>query len=410
MDYYLLTDLAAQLGYHLAMGGAETFRVEDTVRRVLAAYGAQCEVFAIPSFEAANGKPLTLMKRIGFHGNDLESVEKFNALSRRICTLTPPPEEAMHWLKETEASCRSYSVPLQYLGSLLGGLGFGIVFGGSLRDSLLAGLLGLVIGFVNRLTSRLEVNPFFSTIAASFFMALAAYAAAGVGLADYVDSAIIGALMLLVPGLLITNSMRDIIYGDTNSGINRIVQVLLSAFAIALGTAAAWQVTAGLYGQPSTSAVLLYPAWQQALAVFVGCIGFSILYNVHGRGALLCTLGGVMTWMVYLLCQHLGLNIYTMNFVATVFAAIYSEIMARVRKCPVTPYLVLTVFPLLPGAGIYYTMSLGLGGDMNAAVAKGLQTAGIAGSLAVGILLVSTLFRLLTVWGNQHRERKLPHV
>ena len=77
MDYYLLTDLAAQLGYHLAMGGAETFRVEDTVRRVLAAYGAQCEVFAIPnclivSFEAANGKPLTLMERIGFHGNDLE--------------------------------------------------------------------------------------------------------------------------------------------------------------------------------------------------------------------------------------------------------------------------------------------------------------------------------------------------
>ena len=142
MDYYLLTELAAQLGYHLAMGGAETFRVEDTVRRVLAAYGAQCEVFAIPnclivSFEAANGKPLTLMKRIGFHGNDLESVEKFNALSRRICTLTPPPEEAMHWLHETKAACRNYAVPLQYLGGLLGGLGFGIVFGGSVRDSLL---------------------------------------------------------------------------------------------------------------------------------------------------------------------------------------------------------------------------------------------------------------------------------
>lgn len=413
MDYYLLTELAAQLGYHLAMGGAETFRVEDTVRRVLAAYGAQCEVFAIPnclivSFEAANGKPLTLMKRIGFHGNDLESVEKFNALSRRICTLTPPPEEAMHWLHETKAACRNYTIPLQYLGGLLGGLGFGIVFGGSVWDSLLAGLLGLVIGFVNRLTSRLEANPFFSTIAASFFMAVVAYLAAGAGLADYVDSAIIGALMLLVPGLLITNSMRDIIYGDTNSGINRIVQVLLSAFAIALGTAAAWQLTAGFYGQPSSGAVLVYPAWQQALAVFVGCIGFAILYNVHSWGALLSVLGGVITWMVYLLCQHLGLNIYASNFAATVWAAIYSEIMARVRKCPVTPYLVLTVFPLLPGAGIYYTMNLGLGGSMNAAVAKGFETAGVAGSLAVGILLVSTLFRLLTVWRGLHRKNSSP--
>ena len=60
MDYYLLTDLAAQVGHGLAISGAETFRVEDTIRRILRAYGIECEVFAIPncltiSFEAANG-------------------------------------------------------------------------------------------------------------------------------------------------------------------------------------------------------------------------------------------------------------------------------------------------------------------------------------------------------------------
>ena len=90
MDYYLLTDLAARLGCQLALAGAETFRVEDTVRRILRTYGVECEVFAIPnsltvSFEAANGKPLTILKRIGYHGNDLERIEKLNALSRRIC-------------------------------------------------------------------------------------------------------------------------------------------------------------------------------------------------------------------------------------------------------------------------------------------------------------------------------------
>ena len=67
-------------------------------------------------------------------------------------------------------------------------------------------------------------------------MALPAYAAAGLGWLNSPDAAIIGALMLLVPGLLITNSMRDIIYGDTNSGVFRIVSVVLSALAIALGT------------------------------------------------------------------------------------------------------------------------------------------------------------------------------
>ena len=399
MDYYLLTDLAATMGYHLAMSGAETFRVEDTIHRILLAYGVECEVFAIPnsvsvSLEAANGKPLMIMRRIGFHGNDLEKMEKLNALSRQICAKKPAVNEAMEWLHETLASCRTYSTGAFYLGNVLVGIGFCLVFGGALLDCLWAGLIGLIIGLVTRFMDRREANPFFSTILASCLMALPAYAAAGRGWLKSPDAAIIGALMLLVPGLLITNSMRDIIYGDTNSGIFRIVQVVLTALAIALGTAAAWRLTAGLYGQ-TASATMSWPAWAQAAAVFVGCCGFCILFNVHGRGLVLCIIGGAAAWMVYLLCGALGCDVYAANLFAAVFAALYAEIMARVRKCPATPYLVIATIPMLPGAGVYYTMSLGLEGSMMASVAKGLQTIGIAGSLAVGILLVSTVFRLI---------------
>ena len=92
-----------------------------------------------------------------------------------------------------------------------------------------------------------------------------------------------------------------------------------------------------------------------------------------------------------------------MNFFASVIAAIYSEVMARSRKYPVTSYLVISSIPLLPGAGIYYTMSFGLEGNMQAALQKGLETAGIAGSIAVAILLVSTVFRLVT---SQRGKRK----
>lgn len=137
------------------------------------------------------------------------------------------------------------------------------MFGGTLRDSLFAGLLGLIIGFVSRQMDRRETNPFFSTIVEAFAMAVPAYLAAGFHLVDYIDFVIIGTLMILVPGLLITTSMRDIIYGDTNSGINRIVQVLLSAFAIALGTAAAWRVTSGVYGLTVASGSASYPAWHR---------------------------------------------------------------------------------------------------------------------------------------------------
>ena len=399
MDYYLLADLAARLGCQLALAGAETFRVEDTVRRILRTYGVECEVFAIPnsltvSFEATNGKPLTIMKRIGYHGNDLEALEQLNALSRCICREKPTVEEASEWLRQTMARCRVYRPAVAYLGSFLGGLGFALVFGGSLRDCLWAGLMGMIIGFVNRFLDRFEANPFFSTILASFLMAVPAYVAAGLGWLDNPDAAIIGALMILVPGLLITNSMRDIIYGDTNSGIFRIVQVVLSALAIALGTAAAWHLTAGLYGQTG-SAALSWPAWAQAIAVFVGCCGFCILFNVHGRGMVLCIAGGVAAWMLYLLCGWLGCDVYAANLFAAVFAALYAEVMARVRKCPAMPYLVIATLPMLPGAGVYYTMSMGLDGNMMDAVGKGLETVGVAGSLAVGILLVSTLFRLV---------------
>ncbi len=403
MDYYLLADFAAQIGYRLAIAGAETFRVEDTIRRLLHTYGLECEVFAIPnsltvSFEAANGKPLTILKRIGYHGNDLEALEQLNALSRRICREKPDVETAVLWLKETVARCRVYRLSVSLLGSFLGGAGFCLVFGGTLRDCLWAGMMGLIIGCVNRFMDRLEANPFFSTIIASFLMALPAYLAAGFGWLDNPDAAIIGALMILVPGLLITNSMRDIIYGDTNSGVMRIVQVFLSAFAIALGTAAAWRVTTPVYGIASVveSTSLVWPAWAQALAVFIGCYGFSILFNIHGKWMVLCVIGGTATWMIYLLCQELGLDIYSVNLFATIFAALYAEVMARVRRCPVTPYLVIAIFPLLPGAGVYYTMSLGLQGEMIEALRKGLETAGIAGSLAVGILLVSTVFRFMT--------------
>ena len=398
MDYYLLTDLAATMGYHLAMSGAETFRVEDTIHRILRAYGVECEVFAIPncvsvSLEAANGKPLMIMRRIGFHGNDLEKLEKLNELSRHICEEQPEVDEAMAWLHQTLAACRTYRTGVFYLGNVLVGLGFSLVFGGTLRDCLWAGVMGLIIGLVTRFMDRQEANPFFSTIAASFLMALPAYVAAGLGWLDCVAVVIIGALMLLVPGLLITNSMRDIIYGDTSSGVSRIVQVLLSAFAIALGTAAAWHVTTPIYGHAEAAAALTYPLWAQGIATFFACMGFVILFNVHDWGSVLCALGSALTWIVYLLCSRAGFSIYSANFFSEVVAAVYSEGMGRWRKCPVTSYLVISSIPLLPGAGIYYTMSIGLSGSVQAALQKGLETAGIAGSLAVGILLVSTVFR-----------------
>ena len=403
MDYYALLDLVTDLGYELAMCGAETFRMEESVNRIMRAYGVQAEAFAIPnclivSMETPGGKPMTRMRRIGFHGNDLDGVEKFNQLSRTICERTPSPQDGRIWLHAVRKTRRTYNLPMQLVGSFLGALGFSFFFGGSVTDALWAGLCGVVMGLIGAATSYFKTNPFFSTILSAFFSAVIAYTLSSFGLMDNVDTTIIGALMILVPGLLFTNAMRDIIYGDTNSGINRIVQVLLIAMAIALGTAAAWSVTNYLWGHPPIAVPIRYSGVFQCLVCLIGCIGFSILFNIHGGGIWLCAIGGMMTWAVYLIAMELGCGLVGANFYGAFFSAVYSEVMARIRKYPAISYLVVSIFPLLPGAGIYYTVSFALENQMQQALDKGLETASIAGVMAVGILMVSTAVRVLTIW------------
>ena len=252
MDYNTIMDLAADLGYELSMSGAETFRVEDSMSRVLASYGITSEVFAIPNYLIVSiltetGKPITRMRRIGYHGNNLDAVEKLNALSRRICSQHPEPAEAMKMLASLRRSVPYYGVPMYLFGNFLGAAGFAMLFGCSFSDMLLSGVCGILGGIINRIMDKMKVNPFFVTIFSAFVMALTAYGLNLCGAIKNVDGVVIGALMILVPGLLFTNAMRDIIYGDTNSGITRIVQVLLIAMGMALGTAVAWNAAAFLW-------------------------------------------------------------------------------------------------------------------------------------------------------------------
>ena len=408
MDYITLMDFAIDLGYELAMSGAETFRVEESVSRVLSAYGIVSDVFAIPNYlivtiRSDDGTPITRMRRIGTHGNDLDAVEKLSGLSRACCNRVPEPAEAKRWLSLVKSQRLHYSAKVEYLGDFLGGSGFAMLFGGNLMDAFFSGICGIIVGLVNRLLEKSHANPFFRTIATSFVMAFAAYCFGAFGLTPNVDSVIIGALMLLVPGLLFTNAMRDVIYGDINSGLNRVVQVLLTAVAIALGTAAAWYLSGKIWGVPVSAANIFYSIPSHCIFAFVSCIGFAILFNIHGPGVFLCALGGLLSWAVYLVVVRMGYSDLAGYFWSALFASVYSETMARIRKYPAISYLVVSVFPMLPGAGVYYTMNYAVLGDMELFAAEGMHTAAIGGILAVGILLGSTVFRMYSDYKNKRK-------
>ncbi len=408
MNHDVLLDLVADLGYSLAMCGAETFRVEDSVNRILAAYEIESEVFAIPNclivtIHTADGKSATRMRRIGHHGNDLDSVEKYNSLSRRICAEKPQPEIAVQWLKEIEKSRVCYKLPVRLFGNILVALGFSVFFGGTAKDALCAGFCGLLMGFADRFLEKFHTNRFFKTIVCAFIMTFFSCISGVTGVADNTDMVIIGALMLLVPGLLFTNAMRDIIFGDTNSGINRIIEVLLVAAAIALGTGAAWNMSATLWGIPQNAAPLLHPYWVQCLTSIVSCVGFAYIFNIQGYGKFLCAFGGALAWSAYGLTDYLGGGELLCYFFSTVTAATYAEIMARIRKYPAISYLVISIMPMIPGAGIYYTTNRLVSGDMTGFANQGKHVIAIAGVIAVGILMISTIVRL---WNERKLHRQ----
>jgi len=403
MDYSALLDLVTDLGYELAMAGAETFRVEESIQRVMAAYGMNAEVFAIPNYLMVSiidddGKPITRMRRIGSHGNNLDAVEKFSSLSRAFCNRKPDPVEGQKWLEIVRGKLCRYSLPMQYVGFFVGAAGHALFFGGSWIDFFCSGICGMLVGFVNQFLGKRKANQFFSTIASAFLMAMLAYAMYALGITKNPDAVNIGALMILVPGLLFTNAMRDIIYGDTNSGINRCVQVVLIAMGIALGTATAWKIASFLWGTPVSVPGIQYPIVMQCFFAFLGCMGFVILFNIHGKGSPLCALGGALTWAVYLIALKGTGSELTAYFWSALFSSLYSEIMARVRKFPAITYLVISIFPIIPGAGAYYTMHYAVSGEMELFASQGMFTAAIAGVMAVGILLGSTLFRMYSDW------------
>ena len=404
MEYHVLLDLVTELGYQLAMSGAETFRVEESINRILQTYGIRSEVFAIPnclhvSMVTEDGQSLTRMRRIGEHGNDLDAVERYTNLSRRICSQKPSVQEASSWLKEVTASRVRYSLPIFLLSNFLAGFGFCFLFGGNLADALCSGVCGLLLGVISKAMDKLNANQFFRLIISAFLMALLAYAMIPMGLSTNADAVIIGALMLLVPGLLFTNAMRDIIYGDINSGTNRIVQVFLIAIALALGTGVAWNTAATLFGSPAAPIVWVTPLWLECLGCIFGCMGFALIFNIRGvPGILICSIGGMLTWVIYAVSMSLGMDEIMAYFWATLFSSAYAEIMARVRKYPAISYLVVAIFPLIPGAGIYYTMNHVVRNDMAAFSQQGLFTISIAGAMAVAILLGSTVFRILNIF------------
>lgn len=254
MDYEKLINLVTDMGLRLLETGAEVYRVEESVQRLLRAYGIESgEVFAIPSclivsMVTPTGRNFTRLRRMQSSGTNIDQLEKYNGLCRRLCCETPPLEEAEVLMASILANKREYPPFVQALAYFFGAGLFCLFYGGKFSDAFASGLCGLAIWVCLTFFVKMGSNRFFKTVAGGAVSALMALGLTFIGLGNNVDLITIGGLMLLVPGLIFTNAMRDIMAGDMMTGISKATEALLIGAAIALGTGSALWLAQLLWG------------------------------------------------------------------------------------------------------------------------------------------------------------------
>jgi uncharacterized membrane protein YjjP (DUF1212 family) len=241
LDTNRVINLAANAGKIILESGGETYRVEETITRICNAYGLiQPESFVTPtgimiSASDSDGKIISLVKRIKARTVDLEKISRVNDLSRSIKPKQLSVEFVQTELDKISQTPR-YSFRTTLFFSAFAASFFTLLFGGNIYDFMVSFFIGIIIKSISIGLSSIEINEFFINVLGGAVAAALALVAVNLHLAFNVDKIIIGSIMLLVPGLAITNAIRDTIAGDLVAGVSRGLEAFLVAVAIAVGS------------------------------------------------------------------------------------------------------------------------------------------------------------------------------
>ena len=134
-----------------------------------------------------------------------------------------------------EKGTKEYNLPIQCTVSALIAGAFAIFFGGAFLDGIAAALIGIVLKLIVYATEKTQVNMIFANVVCSFAVCSIAFAFVMLGFGYSTDKIIIGNIMLLIPGVALTNSIRDMISGDIMAGMLRFCEACLVSLAIAAG-------------------------------------------------------------------------------------------------------------------------------------------------------------------------------
>ena len=392
---YLLC-LALDIGEGMLRNGAEVSRVEDTIERICKAYGAaHVEVFSIISFIHAairmpDGSYSAQLRRVRSTGTNLSVLERLNSLSREICKTTPSLSVFDKKIRELKRK-KSYPAWVKIVSSAVAVGSFSAFFGGSFIDAILAAFAGVVISLVD-IYAPSRVNAFAKTVLSAFLASIITALFVLVGLKVNPDFVIVGAIMLLVQGLAFGTALRDLLCGDLLTGTLKTLQAFLGALMIAFGYMVAASMTNDLI---TVSSVKPDRFIIELIMAFVTSCAYALMFNTDKKHLLYIGACGLGTFAVYYVTEALLHSIFWAAFISATFTALFSEIMARVRKAPATIFLLTGIVPTVPGGALYYTMRNMVLGDLAGAFNKFSVTVQTGIGIAGGIVCTSIIFGII---------------
>ena len=242
MDYDKLLQAILEIGEQMLIAGAEVSRVEDSIIRLCRSYSCyKVNVFIITSnmqvtMITPQGKICTQIRRVDDYGVNFDRLDYLNDLSRRVCREKYPVEQIYVELEKV-MSRPSGSLGRNIFASILVSAGFSVFFSGSFRDVISSAILGVIISLLNNIVFKKEKNLFVSSFAVSFISGVSAFVLVLTRIGSNVNIIMIAGIMILIPGIAMTNSIRDMLTGDIATGTLRLLNSVMIAISIASGFA-----------------------------------------------------------------------------------------------------------------------------------------------------------------------------
>ena len=241
-DTESILSLAMDIGKSMIKCGAEIDRVEETIIRICHAYGMKkTEVFSIVSMinvttVDAEGHAFTQSRRVYSYATNLGRLERLNSLSRSICSGNLDLQQAKEELEEISSEKNGFHVTA-CIGSVLAAGGFAVFFGGSFKDCFAAMPIAVMIYLMNTYIKARGMSKLFYTALCSVVSGFLAIFFVRIGFADNPAMIMIGDIMLIIPGVILINSIREMLCGDLMSGMLRLLESLILSITIACGFA-----------------------------------------------------------------------------------------------------------------------------------------------------------------------------